>query len=142
MKKIFENKEKLGEYETNALIEECSAILQKKLPPKFKDLGSFKISCYIGNVIFEKTLCDLGENINLKPLSLFRKLRLGEVKATIVTLQLVDRSLKHPIGIIENVLVKVGKYIFPMDFIVLEMEKDKKIQLYLANHSWPRKSSH
>ena len=132
MKKILENKKKLGEYETDALIEDCSVIFQKKLPPKFKDLGSFKILCSIRNVIFEKALCDLGASINLKPLSLFRKLGLGEVKATTVTLQLVDRSLKHPISIIENVLIKVGKYIFPTDFIVLEMEKDKKNPIILG----------
>ena len=78
MKKILTNKKKLGEFETSALTEECSAILQKKLPPKLKDLGSFNIPCSIRNNSFVKALCDLGASINLMPLSVLRKLGLSE----------------------------------------------------------------
>ena len=131
-KDILSNKRKLEEYETVALTEECSAILQKKLPPKLKDPGSFTIPCSIGNSIFEKALCDLGASINLMPLSIFKKLGLGEAKPTTVTLQLADRSLKHPRGIIEDVLVKVGKFIFPADFIILDMEEDNEIAILLG----------
>ena len=119
---------------TVALTEQCSAILQKKLPPKLKDPGSFTIPCSIGNSIFEKSLCDLGASINIMPLSIFKKLGLGEEKPAIVTLQLVDRSLKHPRGIIEDVLVKMGKFIFPANFIILDMEEDNEIPILL---SWP-----
>ena len=90
MKDIFSKKRKLGDYETVALFEECSAILQKKLPPKLKDLGSFTIPCAIGNSVFEKALCDLSSNINLMPWSIFKKLKLGETRPTTITLQLVD----------------------------------------------------
>ena len=76
----------LGEYETVALSEECSAILQKKLPTKLKDLGRFTIPCAIGNAVFEKALCDLGVSINLMPWSIFKKLKLGEAHPTTVTL--------------------------------------------------------
>jgi hypothetical protein len=132
LKDILSNKRKLEEYETVALTEECSAILQKKLPPKLKDPGSFTIPCSIGNSIFEKALCDLGASINLMPLSIFKKLGVGEAKPTTVTLQLADRSLKHPKGIIEDVLVKVGKFIFPADFIILDMEEDNEIPILLG----------
>lgn len=66
----------------------------------------------MGNAIFEKGLCDLGACSNLIPLSIFRKLGLDEARSTTVTLQLVDRSLKHPRGVIDDVLVKVDKFIF------------------------------
>ena len=77
------------------LTEDCTAILQNKLPPKLKDPGSFNIPCTIGNCYFDKTLCDLGASINLMPFFVFKKLSLGEPKATTVTLQLVDRSIKY-----------------------------------------------
>jgi hypothetical protein len=79
--------------------------------------------------IFEKALCDLGASINLMPLFIFKKLGLGEAKPTTVTLQLADKSLKHPRGIIEDVLVKVGKFIFSVDFIILDMEEDNEIPI-------------
>ncbi|XP_035543574.1 uncharacterized protein LOC118347665 [Juglans regia] len=84
MKEILSNKRKLGEYEIVMLTEECTAILQNKLPPKLKDPGSFTIPCTIGNSYFEKALCDLGASINLMPFSIFRQLGIGEVKATII----------------------------------------------------------
>ena len=65
MKNILENKKKLGEYVTIALTEECSVILQKKIPPKLKDSGSFAILFLIGNSVVGKALCDLGASINL-----------------------------------------------------------------------------
>ena len=83
-----------------------------------KDPSSFTIPCKIGNSIFEIALCNLGSIINIMPLSIFRQLRLGEVRPTTVTLQLEDRSLKHPQRVIEDVLVKVDKFIFLVDFIV------------------------
>ncbi|XP_048140761.1 uncharacterized protein LOC125316465 [Rhodamnia argentea] len=84
LKEILANKRKLEDYETVKLNEECSAILQNKLPPKLKDPESFTIPCTIGNSYFDKALCDLGASINLMPHSVFRKLGLGEVKATIM----------------------------------------------------------
>ena len=132
MKEILSNKRRLSGFETINLTEECSAILQRKLPQKLKDPGSFTIPCTIGNSIFEKALCDLGASINLMPLSIFRRLGLGEARPTTVTLQLADRSLKHPKGVIEDVLVKVGKFIFLENFIVLDMEEDKEIPIILG----------
>ena len=97
-----------------------------------KDPGSFTIPCSIGNSIFVKSLCDLGSSINLLPLSIFRKLDLGEGNPRTNTLQLADRSFTHPRGIINDVLVKVDKFIFPMHFIVLDMEEDKEVPIILG----------
>ena len=132
MKDILSQKRRLADFKTVNLTEECSAILQRKLPQKLKDPGSFTIPCTIGNAVFERALCDLGASINIMPLSIFKRLGLGEARPTRVTLQLADRSLKHPRGVIEDVLVKVDKFIFPADFIVLDMEEDKEILIILG----------
>ena len=125
LKDILSKKRRLEDYETVMLTEECSAIIQKKLPSKLQDPGSFTIPCNIGNVEFIKALCDLGASINLMPLSIFRKLGLGDVKPTRVSLQLADRSVAYPRGIVEDVFVKVDKFMFPADFIILDMEEDR-----------------
>ena len=96
MKDILSKKRRLSDFETGNLTEECSAILQRKLPQKLKDPCNFTIPYTIGNSIFERVLCDLGASINLMSLSIFRRLRLGEARPATVTLQLADRSLKHP----------------------------------------------
>ena len=96
MKDVLSQKRRLADFETVNLTEECSAILHRKLPQKLKDPGSFTIPCTIENAIFERALCDLGASINLMPLSIFKRLGLGKARPTTVTLQLADRSLKHP----------------------------------------------
>ncbi|XP_062107883.1 uncharacterized protein LOC133818823 [Humulus lupulus] len=132
MKDILSKKRKMEDFETVALTEECSAILQKKLPPKLRDPGSFTIPCTIGRIEGINALCDFGASINLMPLSVFKRLQLGEAKPTTVTLQLADRSLAHPRGVIEDVLVKVDKLIFLADFIVLDMEEDSNVPIILG----------
>ncbi|XP_022843190.1 uncharacterized protein LOC111366720 [Olea europaea var. sylvestris] len=132
LKDILTNKRKLKEHETVMLTEESSARIQKKLPPKLKDPWSFTVPCTIGDLYFNKALCDLSASINLMPLSIFRKLGLGELKATTVTLQLADQSLIHPRWIIEDVLIKVDKLIFPADFLILDMEEDKDVPIILG----------
>ena len=87
---ILSKEKKLGDYETMALSEECSAILQKKLPPKLNDQNSFTIPCAIGNSVFEKDLWDLVSSINLMLWLIFKKLKFGEARPTTVTLQLAD----------------------------------------------------
>ncbi|XP_039145545.1 uncharacterized protein LOC120282761 [Dioscorea cayenensis subsp. rotundata] len=114
------------------LIEECNALIQKKLPSKLEDPSSFSIPCEIGTTSFERALCDLGESVILMPLSVCKKLDMGELKPTKVFLQLADRSIKHPIGILEDILIKVGKFFIPTDFVVLEMEEDMQIPIILG----------
>ncbi|PIN21773.1 DNA-directed DNA polymerase [Handroanthus impetiginosus] len=132
MKDILSKKRRLGDYETVALTEEYSAIIQNKLPPKLKDPGSFTIPCTIGTHFSGRALCDLGASINLMPYSIYRTLGLGEAKPTSITLQLADRSLTYPKGVIEDILVKVDKFIFPADLVVLDMEVDSEILIILG----------
>ncbi|KAL5557784.1 hypothetical protein UlMin_033995 [Ulmus minor] len=127
LKEVLSNKRRLEANEKVMLTEECSAILQRKLPPKLKDPGSFTIPCTIGDFEFDKVLCDLGASINLMPLSIFRKLGLGEVKPTTVSLQLADRSIKHPRGIIEDVLVKVDKPFLATGRTLIDVHQGKLI---------------
>ncbi|XP_057999237.1 uncharacterized protein LOC131178306 [Hevea brasiliensis] len=127
----------LEDYENVALTEECSAILQNKLPPKLKDPGSFSIPCHIGETSIERALCDLGASVSLVPLSICEKLKVGDLKPTTISLQLADRSIKYPVGILENVPLKVGKFFIPVDFIVLEVEEDVR-----AHHTWKAIFSH
>ena len=124
MKEILLRKRKIKDEEVVLLTKECSAILQNKLPPKLKDPGSFTIPCIIG---------DLDANINLMPLSVFKKLRVGEVKPTMMSLQLTDKSIKHQRGIIEDVVLKMDNLIFPVDFVVLDIEEDREIPLILGS---------
>src|SRR2546430_971125 len=132
VKDILSNKRKFKAFETLLLTEESSAILQKKLPQKLDNPGSFTIPCIIGNVTFENALCDLGASVNIIPYTLFTKLGIGEAKPTSIALQLADRSKVYPRGVLEDVLVKVDKFIFPIDLIVLDMEEDKSIPLILG----------
>ncbi|KAL0319626.1 UNVERIFIED_CONTAM: hypothetical protein Sradi_5224100 [Sesamum radiatum] len=124
LKEVISNKRKWDGGETVKLNEECSAIFQNKLPPKLKDTGSFSIPCTIGNINFDKVLCHLRTSVNLMSYSIFEKLEMHEFIPTIITLQLADRSIKYPRGIVEDVLVKVQKFIIPVDSIVLDMEEE------------------
>ncbi|KAK6133768.1 hypothetical protein DH2020_032479 [Rehmannia glutinosa] len=130
--KAMSNKNKWAENGIVNLTEECSALIQRKIPQKLKDPGSFTIPCTIGDIFFDNVLCDLGSSINLMLLSVLRKLGLVEVRPSTVTLQLADRSLVHPMGILEDVLIKVDKFIFPVDFLVLDMNEDCDTPLILG----------
>ncbi|RVW98353.1 Retrovirus-related Pol polyprotein from transposon 17.6 [Vitis vinifera] len=108
------------------LTEQVSAILQCKSPLKYKDLGSPTISVMIGGKVVEKALLDLGASVNLLPYSVYKKLGLGELKPTTITLSLADRSVKIPRGVIEDVLVQVDNFYYPVDFIVLDTDPTVK----------------
>jgi hypothetical protein len=98
-------------------------VLLRKPPPKLKDRGSFTITCRIDDQTIERALLDLGAGGYLLPYTVYEMLSLGELQPTSITLQLADRSIKRPRGILEDVLVKVGEFILPADFIVLDMEE-------------------
>ena len=102
------------------LTEQASALLQHKTPPKYKDPRCPTVSCVIGNFRIEQALLDLGASVNLLPFSVYQQLGLGELKPTCITLQLADRSVTTPRGIVEDVLVQVDNFVFPVDFIVLD----------------------
>ena len=131
MKEIMSNKKKL-EVGTVNLSENCSSIIQRKLLEKLIDTGSFTIPCVIGEHTFNKALCDLDASINMMPYLVAKQLNMGKITPTALSLQMADRSMTLPKGIIEDVLIKVGKFIFPVDFVVLDMEEDKKVPLILG----------
>lgn len=97
---------------------QVSTILKNNTPPKYKDPGCPMISCIIGNHQIEQALLDLGVSVNLLPYSVYEQLELGELKATQVTLQLDERSVETPRGIVEDVFVQIEKFYFPVDFFV------------------------
>ncbi|XP_050875070.1 uncharacterized protein LOC127078680 [Lathyrus oleraceus] len=115
------------------LTETCSSILQgMKIPVKKKDRGSVTIPCTIGDRKFKKALIDLGASVSLMPLSIYKKLGIGTIQDTQMTLQFTDRSVRRPNGIVEDVLVKIDKFVFPVDFVILEMPEDEEIPLILG----------
>ncbi|GJT81997.1 hypothetical protein Tco_1056339 [Tanacetum coccineum] len=103
----------------------------QSIPRKEKDLGSFTLPCFINNVCFDKALVDLGRSVNVIPLSTYLNLGLGELAHTKLTVELADKTVKYPKGIAENVLVSIGKFVFPVDFIILDMPEDIKVPLIL-----------
>ena len=123
---------KIAEEGIVSLTATCSVVIQKSLPEKMQDPGSFTIHCKIGQVDLGKALCDSGANINLMPLSVVKRLCLGELTPTAMTLQMADRTLAHPKGVLEDVLIRVGKFIFPVDFVVIDIEEDKQVPLLLG----------
>ena len=104
------------------LTEQVSAIIQSKTPVKYKDPGSPTISVNIGGTCINKELLDLGASVNLLPYSVYKQLGLWDLKPTNITLSLAGRSIKIPKGIVEDVLVKVDKFYYPVDFVVLDTD--------------------
>ena len=104
------------------LTEQVSVIIQCKTPMNYKDPGCPTILVNIGGTYVEKALLDLGASVNLLPYSMYKQLGLGELKLTSITLSLADRSIKIPKGTLEDVLIQVGKFYYPVDFVVLDTE--------------------
>ena len=104
------------------LTEQVSAIIGNKTPVKYKDPGCPTILVNIGGTSVEKALLDLGASVNLLPYSMYKRLGLGELKPTSITLSLADKSIKIPKGTIEDVLIQVDKFYYPVDFVVLDTE--------------------
>nr|GEW33959.1 hypothetical protein [Tanacetum cinerariifolium] len=105
--------------------------IDKSIPRKEKDPGSFTLPFYINNVCFDNALADLGASVSVMPLSTYLNLSLGELAHTNLTVELADRTMKYPKGIVENVLVGIGKFVFPIDFIILDMPEDVRVPLIL-----------
>ncbi|KAM1709604.1 hypothetical protein ACFXTN_000082 [Malus domestica] len=123
LKELCTSRKRILTKEVVKVGENVSAILQHKLPPKCKDLGSFTIPCVIGNTRFESAMLDLGASINVMPYSIYASMNLGELKNDGVIIQLADRSNAYPKGVLEDILVQVNHLIFPADFYVLEMDE-------------------
>nr|GEY24751.1 hypothetical protein [Tanacetum cinerariifolium] len=131
-KNLFSHKEKLFQVATNTLVNEnCSAVILKKLLEKLGDPGKFLIPCNFLEIPECLALADLGASINLMPLSIWRKLSLPELNPTQMILELTDRSTTRPTGIAKDVFVRVGKFHFPADFVVVDYDVDPRVPLIL-----------
>ncbi|GKA73709.1 retrotransposon protein [Tanacetum coccineum] len=102
------------------------------MPQKEKDPGSFTLPCFINNVCFDKALVDLGASVSVMPFSTCINLGLGVLSHTRLTIELDDRTIKQPRGIAENMLVRIGKFVFPIDFIILDIPEDDDVPLILG----------
>ncbi|GKB99758.1 reverse transcriptase domain-containing protein [Tanacetum coccineum] len=132
IKSLLMNKEKLFELAKIPLNENCSAMLLKNLPEMLGDPGKFLIPCKFPRMDVCHALADLGASIYLMPLSIWKKLSLPELTPTQMTLELVDRSITYPKGLAEDVFVKVGKFHFPTDFVVIDFEANPRVPIILG----------
>ncbi|GJZ25007.1 reverse transcriptase domain-containing protein [Tanacetum coccineum] len=131
LKALIGNKEKLSEMARTPLNEHCSAVILNKLPEKLRDPGKFLIPCDFPRMDECLALANLGASINLMPLSVWKKHSLPELTPTCMTLELADRSITKPIGIAKDVYLKVGKFKFPADFVVVNFDADPRVPLIL-----------
>ncbi|XP_015170838.1 uncharacterized protein [Solanum tuberosum] len=131
MKDLVTKKRSL-DFETIEVSYSCSAIMSKELIKKREYPGAFTILCTIGVLQFAKALCNLGASINLMPYEIYKQLGLGEPKETTIRLLMADRSIKHPVGILYDILVKVDRFIFSADFVILDCEIDAEIPIILV----------
>ncbi|GJX55411.1 reverse transcriptase domain-containing protein, partial [Tanacetum coccineum] len=131
-KKMLNNKDKLIELTKTPLNENCSAVVLKKLPEKLGDPGRFLIPCDFSEFDNYLALADLGASINLMPLSIWKKHGFSGLTETKMVLELADRTISKPTGVTENVFVKVGKFYFPADFVVLDFIANPRVPLILG----------
>ncbi|GJW65570.1 reverse transcriptase domain-containing protein [Tanacetum coccineum] len=131
LKELISNKHKIEQISTAFLSDESSAMIQNKVPPKLGDPRSFLIPCNFNKTFSCNALADLGASINLMSYSLYAKLSLETLKPTKMSVRLAERSFQYLVRIAKNMLVEVGKFTFPADFVILEMEEDSKVPLIL-----------
>ncbi|GJX48171.1 reverse transcriptase domain-containing protein [Tanacetum coccineum] len=126
------NKEKLEEIAITTVNAECSAIIMNKVPEKLEDPGKFLIPCALQELDRTSALADSGASINLLPHSIYKQLGLGALTPTRMTLELANRSITHPMGIAENVVVRVDGFTFLADFVVVNFEPDPRVPIILG----------
>nr|GEY62941.1 reverse transcriptase domain-containing protein [Tanacetum cinerariifolium] len=134
-KNLLRNKEKLFELANTPVNENCSAVILKKLPKKLGDPGKFLIPCNFPKIVECLALADLDASINLMPLSIWKKLSLPELTPTQMILELVDRSTTRPTSIAKDVFVKVGKFHFLADFVVVDYVVDPQLTLCVSDEA-------
>ena len=128
-------KKRLVTFGDDYRLQHCSAITKRSLVQKKEDPGAFTIPCTVGSLLFVKALCDLGSSINIMPLLIYKKLGLVYPKPTAMRLLMAVRTVKRPIGILHDVLVKVESFIFSTDFLSLIVKSILKCLLFLGGHS-------
>ncbi|GJW42398.1 reverse transcriptase domain-containing protein [Tanacetum coccineum] len=132
LKDLIGNKEKLSEMARTPLNEHYLAVILNKLPKKLGDPSKFLIPCDFPKMDECLALADLGDSINLMPLSVWKRLSLSELTPTCMTLELADRTISQPIGIAEDVYIKVEKFQFLADFVVVDFDADPRVPLILG----------
>ncbi|GJV77127.1 reverse transcriptase domain-containing protein [Tanacetum coccineum] len=132
LKDLLKDKEKLEELANTLINAECSAILLNKIPEMLEDPGKFLILCILKDLEVYNSLADSRASINLMPLSIFEKLRIGPLKPTRITLELANRSVTFLMGIAEDVIVKVEKFNFLADFVIVDFEADPRVPIILG----------
>nr|GEV55231.1 reverse transcriptase domain-containing protein [Tanacetum cinerariifolium] len=131
LKALIRNKKKLSEMARTPLNEHCYAVLLKKLPEKLGDPCKFLILCDFPGMAECLALADLNASINLMPFSMWKRLSFLDLTPTCMTLELADRSISRPVGVAEDVYVKVGSFHFPADFVVIDFDADPRVPLIL-----------
>ncbi|XP_074277829.1 uncharacterized protein LOC141601442 [Silene latifolia] len=124
LKDILAKKRVLGDQEIVAIEEACSANLLNIMPTKLGDPGRFSIPCVVRGVPISRALCDLGASVSVIPLKVAKKIGIHSLAPTTMTLQQADRSVKRPLGVLEHIPVKIGKYLIPADLCVLDIPED------------------
>ncbi|KAL3502860.1 hypothetical protein ACH5RR_037309 [Cinchona calisaya] len=132
MKDLLARKRKWDNDEKAYLDAKYCAIVQRRLPPKLKDHGSFMIPVNVGEKTWHRSLCDLGASINIMPKTIYDKLGINTIKSTNITLQLPDLFERKPYGLLEDVLVQVEKLVYSVDFFVLDTGEESEIPLILG----------
>ena len=135
LKEILSKKRRFAEEGVVNLTATCSAVIKKNLPEKMKDPGSFTIPCTIGGFEIQKALCDSGASLNLMPLSIARRLSLGELTPTTVTLQMEDRTMAKHKGVLKMFLLRWGNLFFLLTLSSWTLKKIHKSLCFLEGHS-------
>ncbi|GJU92352.1 reverse transcriptase domain-containing protein [Tanacetum coccineum] len=131
MKDLVENKPRTDEEKEIKMNPRCSALLQNHLPPKEQDPGSFILPCSIGKLDFKNALADLGASISIMPFSMYKRLGIGKLEPINMIIEMADNTKCTPKGIVENLLIKIDKFIFPVDFVILDMVEDIRMPIIL-----------
>ncbi|XP_070017112.1 uncharacterized protein [Nicotiana sylvestris] len=132
MKDLMSQKFDFQDLATMTPTQTCSVVVTRLVAEMLFVLGSFTIPCTIGNFAYAKALCDLGNNINIFPLVIYKRLGIGRARPTSMLLQLGDRTVKKPSGNLDDVLIQVGKFVFPTDFVILDCKVDGEIPIILG----------
>ncbi|XP_060182530.1 uncharacterized protein LOC132612240 [Lycium barbarum] len=125
-------KQRSVQHETVKLIHHVSSIIASTIFQKMGDPGVFTIPCNTRHHAFARALCDNGESINLMPHSIYKQSILGMPRPTPMWLQMADRSIKRLVRVVDDVLVQVGEFMLPTDFVILDCAVDKDIPIILG----------
>ncbi|GMI64134.1 hypothetical protein HRI_000082700 [Hibiscus trionum] len=132
LKDMVSKRRRIGEFETIVVTKECMAMIHNKVPPQRTDPGIFIIPCKIGNNHNLRALCDLGASNNMMPKAVFNKLGIGKEKPTSIMLHLADHSFVQSEGEVEDIILRVGNFIFPTGFLILDSEADENAPIILG----------